>query len=612
MKSNKQQKIVIYGGSFDPPHYAHLDIVKNLDRSFDKVIVVPSYISPFKRDALGVTDDSAARFTLCKKFFASEKTEVSRREISKKGVSYSVDTARYFSEKYKDAKLFWAIGTEELPRLTEWHEIDTLKTLVEFLAVPRPGYPADPARLKLLKRLGIKVKIAKFTGLDVSSTAIKIDRAFGKTNKFMPSAVADAAAKHGMFDPYSAYVDALYAYGLSDKRIEHTYGVALACEKLAKRYGASVKDAVIAGILHDIAKETDEKVYIGKVDTKGFPPPTVHAAIGAYIAKCDFGVSDEIAYAIHTHATASADMSRLGEIVYLADKTEAGRNYKEVYAFRYICENADIDVAMYTVLTTVTDWRNREQESFPCDMTAQAIAHYKALCGGKPVPELPKRARGYIKRISLSLPVVRTSSELDKKSDASHELRVTEKTSGEIRAVGEHDKGVRTVEVKTKSMRAVEEKTKDVRTVEEHDKGVRVVEEHGKSVRAVEEKTESTAAHDAECTSEDVADTVAAELSLHKAHDIDIIDLDGKTVIADYFVIASCSSSTAVKALSDYVEDKLTKRFGIDPSRRDIDREWAALDYGGVIVHIFTDKMREFYNLEHLWSDGKNVKRYGD
>ncbi len=61
-----------------------------------------------------------------------------------------------------------------------------------------------------------------------------------------------------------------------------------------------------------------------------------------------------------------------------------------------------------------------------------------------------------------------------------------------------------------------------------------------------------------------------------------------------------------------YVEDRLKKQFNIDPAKRDVDKEWIALDYGGVIIHIFTDKTREFYNIERLWSDGSNVERFGD
>lgn len=82
MKAEKQQKTAVFGGSFDPPHYGHIDIVKNLERTFDRVIVVPSFISPFKAEG---ADDAAARLKLCKKAFASKKTEVLSREIKKGG-----------------------------------------------------------------------------------------------------------------------------------------------------------------------------------------------------------------------------------------------------------------------------------------------------------------------------------------------------------------------------------------------------------------------------------------------------------------------------------------------------------------------------------------------
>ncbi len=545
----ERQKIAIYGGSFDPPHYGHYDIVKNLERSFTRVIVVPSYISPFKSDAVGGTDNAKIRLSLCKKLFSSEKTEVSSREINKKGVSYSVDTAAYFAKKYSDAKLTWVIGSEEIKRLSDWHDIDRLKRAVDFLVVPRPGYNIAETDLKALKKLKIRIKLAKFNGLDVSSTAIKIDNAFGKPNKYMPDAVRAAAEKYGIFDPYSKYVKALYRYDLSDKRLSHTYGVALRGAELAKLYGYSVRDAVIACILHDIAKSVNPEEYAGKVDTKGFPPPTVHGPIGAYIAKREFGVSDEIEHAIRYHATGCGEMSPLDEIVYIADKTEVGRSYNEVYYFRYLCE-VDKNIAMFTMLNAVSEYKG----NLPCELTSAAIAHYKAICGNAEMPEMPRREAG--------------------------------KETGKLPAV----RGVTSLgEVKSKAIRPVGEKS--VMKISKHDD-----DENAKAEDAVKQ----------------IALAVAAELNLHKAHDIDIIDLSGKTIVADYFVIASATSTTQVKALMGYAEDKLTKAFGIDPIRRDVDSEWIALDYGGVIVHIFTDKTREFYNIERLWSDGANVTRIGD
>ena len=103
-----------------------------------------------------------------------------------------------------------------------------------------------------------------------------------------------------------------------------------------------------------------------------------------------------------------------------------------------------------------------------------------------------------------------------------------------------------------------------------------------------------------------LADAVAYLLDLKKGKDVVTIALGGKTIVADYFVIASAYSSTAVKALSDFVEDELSKH-GLEPIHRDADAKWVALDYGSVIVHVFYKELREFYQIERLWADGDNI-----
>ena len=108
-----------------------------------------------------------------------------------------------------------------------------------------------------------------------------------------------------------------------------------------------------------------------------------------------------------------------------------------------------------------------------------------------------------------------------------------------------------------------------------------------------------------------LADAVAYLLDLKKGKDVVTIDLGGKTIVADYFVIASAYSSTAVKALSDFEEDELSKH-GLEPIHRDADAKWVALDYGSVIVHVFYKELREFYQIERLWADGDNIKKFVD
>ena len=112
-------------------------------------------------------------------------------------------------------------------------------------------------------------------------------------------------------------------------------------------------------------------------------------------------------------------------------------------------------------------------------------------------------------------------------------------------------------------------------------------------------------------TAEGLSGAIAYLLDLKKGKNIVTIDLSGKTVIADYFVIASAYSTTAVKALSNYVEDELAK-CGVEPIHRDVDQKWVALDYGYVIVHVFYKELRDFYRIERLWEDGADELKPSD
>ena len=104
---------------------------------------------------------------------------------------------------------------------------------------------------------------------------------------------------------------------------------------------------------------------------------------------------------------------------------------------------------------------------------------------------------------------------------------------------------------------------------------------------------------------------ICNELDEHKAIDITVLNVEHLTVMTEYFVICTAKSPRQVKALADFVIDKL-KESDIHPNHTDglTEGKWCVLDYGGVIVHIFNDDTRMFYCLEKLWSDGKNIEKY--
>ncbi|MCS7216002.1 MAG: ribosome silencing factor [Thermodesulfovibrio sp.] len=105
------------------------------------------------------------------------------------------------------------------------------------------------------------------------------------------------------------------------------------------------------------------------------------------------------------------------------------------------------------------------------------------------------------------------------------------------------------------------------------------------------------------------AQKVAEFLSNKKAQDIKILELKDLTIITDYFVICSGESTTHVKALTEYLQDSMKqqgyKLYGIEGFSN---ANWVLLDYGDVIVHIFLEDTRRYYDLERLWLDAPRIE----
>ena len=100
---------------------------------------------------------------------------------------------------------------------------------------------------------------------------------------------------------------------------------------------------------------------------------------------------------------------------------------------------------------------------------------------------------------------------------------------------------------------------------------------------------------------------IAQVLDKKKAMDIKAIHITEYSIVADYFIVASGTSNTHVKSLADDLEYEI-KQQGVEPDHIEGRATgWILLDYGSVIVHIFTPESREYYNLERLWSDAQCI-----
>lgn len=95
-----------------------------------------------------------------------------------------------------------------------------------------------------------------------------------------------------------------------------------------------------------------------------------------------------------------------------------------------------------------------------------------------------------------------------------------------------------------------------------------------------------------------------------KGINITIIDISGVSIVADYFVIAGGSNINQVKALADNVTDEMAKnKIHAKHVEGYNNANWILMDFGDVIVHVFNEDDRLFYDLERIWRDGKIVER---
>ncbi len=109
-------------------------------------------------------------------------------------------------------------------------------------------------------------------------------------------------------------------------------------------------------------------------------------------------------------------------------------------------------------------------------------------------------------------------------------------------------------------------------------------------------------------SSKELAKIAIEAMEDKKAIDIKIIDIEKISTLADYFIIASGSNRNQVQAMADEVDEKMS-RAGYEPKNIEGYRNanWILMDYGDLVIHIFDEENRLFYDLERIWRDGNLV-----
>ncbi|NNE91710.1 MAG: nicotinate (nicotinamide) nucleotide adenylyltransferase [Verrucomicrobiales bacterium] len=145
MPENSPQRLALFGGTFDPVHNGHLELVEAAFRvcNVDRVIFVPCAQSPFK-SGQATRANAEERFEMIENALAARewgesRATVSRFEIDRPPPSYSWETAAQFSDLESDADWHWIVGTDQWEEIERWANPDILRELLTFIVVTRDG-----------------------------------------------------------------------------------------------------------------------------------------------------------------------------------------------------------------------------------------------------------------------------------------------------------------------------------------------------------------------------------------------------------------------------------------------------------------------------------------
>ncbi len=144
-RSDANMKLGLYGGSFDPVHLGHLLVAQAACEEFglDRLCFIPAAQSPFKPGSEPAP--ATARLQMLRLALAGQPHyEVDAQEITRGGVSFTIDTVQHYRRCFPAARLFWLIGADHVAKLPLWREAEDLAARVEFLVIPRPGEPSVP------------------------------------------------------------------------------------------------------------------------------------------------------------------------------------------------------------------------------------------------------------------------------------------------------------------------------------------------------------------------------------------------------------------------------------------------------------------------------------
>lgn len=357
-------KILLFGGSFDPIHNGHLALVNiayqslNIDECYFIIAKNPRWKDP-------TTTPNQRLEMLQKALSPYPYFKISLIEYnSEEEVNYTFDTINKLGN-FENNKYYYLIGADQLDLLDKWYNIDKLSKMVQFVCYKRLNHQINEINLKKYNCILLDNEL-----FDISSTMI---RNLEKLDT--PKVVIDYIIDNNLY--FMKKVKRLY----SEKRFIHALSVANLAYDIALANKVDENKAFIAGLLHDISKilsiEQSEELINSRF--KEVPSKVgkwaYHQFTGSYLAQVMFDVKDiDIINSIKYHSTGRENMSKLEKIIYCADKLDPTRGWDSSTLIEE-CKK-DIDQAFIQVLIDNIKYFRANNVNYSNEYTLKCFKYY--------------------------------------------------------------------------------------------------------------------------------------------------------------------------------------------------------------------------------------------
>ncbi|MGL6124919.1 MAG: nicotinate-nucleotide adenylyltransferase [Metamycoplasmataceae bacterium] len=325
-------KIGIYGGAFNPIHKGHIKIAKFAIDSLglDRLIFVPAFRGPFKKDIEFAPGKDRLNMI---ELVLEDKMDVSSFELNRKSTSYTIDTVKYFKNKYKDDELFLIIGSDNLSKLNKWKKIDEISKLTKIMVFKRSEEFS-------------KINLKKY-----NCTLMNNEIFEESSTRFLSGSYKDVESKVKHYIGLNKlYFNEIAKNTLSVERYKHSLYAAKFGVELAKSLKLDSKKAYYACLMHDITKEWDiekQRTFLTHflVDESKLQDYELHQITGSIWLKKFFAIKDpEMTDAVAKHTSLALELTTMDKVVFMADKLCPGRKWNGIQKVRELAFN-DFDSA---------------------------------------------------------------------------------------------------------------------------------------------------------------------------------------------------------------------------------------------------------------------------